>query len=263
MTRRYQWLDDIVMGTLAAVAVWLAFQPDARWVHDASVAIWVVFVAEYAVRLVLARGRRLAFLRANLPDLVAIVPWDVLRGARLLRLLRLLRMLRGLEVLWRVSATARGILRTNHLRYVMLMTIAFIVAGGLAIRHAEPGIGSIEDGIWWSLVTTTTVGYGDIAPRTSLGRLIAAVLMIAGIGAIGMITGSIATYFLGLRGARNPHVRQVQEQLGRWDALSHRERHELGRVLAALAESAEGYDGPVRGARAADAAPPSSHSAAT
>jgi len=233
--RWYDWLDDIVMGLLAVAAVWLAFQPDTGANHAAQVAIWAVFLVEYVMRFTLARSRSV-FFRANLLDLVAILPWDVLRGMRLLRLLRLLRMLRGLEVLWRVSATVRGVLRTNRLQYVVVATALLIVLGGLLIRQVEPGITSAEDGIWWSLVTASTVGYGDIAPKTSLGRLIAAGLMLTGIGTLGMITGSIATYFIGLRGARNPHVRHIQEQLDRWDDLNHGERHELGRVLVALAE---------------------------
>ena len=52
------------------------------------------------------------------------------------------------------------------------------------------------DAIWWSFVTTTTVGYGDISPSTNIGRLIAAILMIIGIGLIGSLTSTITTYFI-------------------------------------------------------------------
>ena len=51
------------------------------------------------------------------------------------------------------------------------------------------------DALWWSFVTASTVGYGDISPQTGLGRLIASILMLVGIGTIGMLTGTIATYF--------------------------------------------------------------------
>ena len=126
--------------------------------------------------------------------------------------------------------------------------------GGLLIRLVEPGIVTAEDGIWWSLVTATTVGYGDIAPKTSLGRLIAVLLMLTGIGTLGMITGSIATFFIGVRGARNPHIRHVQSQLDGWDEMSHTQRHEIGHVLMALArarqdreEAAQAEESPVAG----------------
>lgn len=55
---------------------------------------------------------------------------------------------------------------------------------------------TFEDALWWSLVTTTTVGYGDISPVSGGGRVVAAILMIVGIGMIGMVTGSVATYFV-------------------------------------------------------------------
>lgn len=52
------------------------------------------------------------------------------------------------------------------------------------------------DAIWWSLVTTTTVGYGDISPESVGGRVLAGILMVIGIGFLGMVTGSVATYFV-------------------------------------------------------------------
>jgi hypothetical protein len=85
---------------------------------------------------------------------------------------------------------------------------------------------------------------GD-SEETGSGRIIAAILMLAGIGTIGMITGSIATYFLSPRGTRNPHVRHVQNQLGRWEKMTADERRQLGRILMALAHDA----GPDKDAR--------------
>ena len=55
---------------------------------------------------------------------------------------------------------------------------------------------SLIESIWWSFVTATTVGYGDISPVSLGGRIIASMLMLVGIGTIGMLTGTIATYFL-------------------------------------------------------------------
>jgi voltage-gated potassium channel len=191
----------------------------------------------------MARGNW-QFVREHWLDLIAIMPVGALRIARLFRLVRVLRAVRGFAVLWRISATVRSILRTNQLGYVLLVTTALVIAGGLVIREVEPRVGELHDALWWSLVTTTTVGYGDFAPRTLEGRIVAAVLMLVGIGTIGMITASIATYFIGARGAKNPHIQHVQEQLDRWDQMSHDERKRLVRVLDALCEHPQTGDQP-------------------
>lgn len=59
------------------------------------------------------------------------------------------------------------------------------MTGGIAIWVLEPGIDTLGDGIWWSIVTTTTVGYGDISLASPLERVVAVLLMIAGIGTVG------------------------------------------------------------------------------
>jgi voltage-gated potassium channel len=235
---------ELVMGLLAITAIWLAVQPDSQGTHLASMAIWAVFVVDYGWRLVRSR-RRGEFIRHNLVDLLTILPWDLVRSFRLLRLLRVLRMFRGLGVLWRVSSSLSGILDTNRLGHVLAGTAALVVGAGLVIPHVEPSIQTVPDGIWWSLVTASTVGYGDLAPRTHEGRLIAAILMLVGIGTLGMITGSIATYFMGVRGSDNPHVRHLQRELDRWDRLTTHQRHQLAAILQTLArpEGSTGHSG--------------------
>lgn len=256
-------LNDFVMGGLAIAAIVLAFQPDEGWVRDASIAIWLVFLFEYSVRLAFAKARW-RFLRENIPDLIAILPYDyaarlhwdslngmhldALRGARALRILRLLRFLRlvrGFSILWRINGVVQGVFRTNHLREVVLVASATIVAAGLGICLVpNETIREFGDGLWWSLTTAATVGYGEYAPVTTIGRLIAAALMLMGIGTLGMITGSIATYFLGQRGLANPHVRHIQKQLDGWEAMDRKERADVVRLLAVLAAEPDGSTSP-------------------
>jgi len=237
LARPRLWVE-LVMATLAIVTIWISFAPDSPHLRTLSWAIWGVFLAEYSIRFFAAR-ERWTFVRSSLTDLIAIVPFDLLRAFRLVRLLRVLQLLRGLSVLRRVGEHSSGILRTNGLAYVLLGTVATIVGAGLLIRSLEPGITSIGDGIWWSVVTATTVGYGDISPRTLEGRLVAIVLMLVGIGMIAMITGSIATYFIGSHGARSPHVRHVQKSLDGWEKMTLSERRETAALLTTLAERDE------------------------
>jgi voltage-gated potassium channel len=229
-------LYEAVMIVLAVITVYLVIRPEALsrdwdfWINNT---IWAVFAVDYGVRLLRAPSKW-RFFRENIFDLVAILPSEYLRATRFLRLLRLLRLLRGVEVLWRFSAV-RGILRTNRLGQFLAGSVMLVVAGGLFISRAgEPGISGFPDGVWWSLSTAT--GYGDFSPHTTEGRIIAVLLMFLGIVTIGMMTASIATYFLEQRGSVNRHVQHLQKELDRWDGLTKHQRHQLAHVLAALAE---------------------------
>jgi voltage-gated potassium channel len=230
------WVYEGTMALLALVVVWLLTVPDDGWARAANLTIWAVFVIDYGVRLKVAGDRR-HFVRSNIPDLIAILPLDFLRVARLARLARLTRLLRAGTVVWRVTKDVRGVLGTNGLGYVVLATAALVVCGGLTAWVVEEQLGSFGDGLWWALVTATTVGYGDISPVTPQGRAVATVLMLVGIGTLGMITGSIATYFLGRHraGPTNRQVEWLRAQLAEWDELGPAERRRLAAMLMGLA----------------------------
>ncbi|WP_373843126.1 potassium channel family protein [Bacteroides heparinolyticus] len=166
--------------------------------------IMYVFIADYIIRLLTAKNKRI-FVKSNIPDLIAIIPFTsifkVFRIAKILKVARLAKMtklLRLIAVGSRLLKRTKRILRTNGLNKALWFTAAVILLGSLGIYVAEKGqtIDSFFDAVWWSFVTATTVGYGDISPATSAGRLIAGVLMITGIGAISMITSAISTYFI-------------------------------------------------------------------
>ena len=239
--RRLWWVYEAAMAALALAVVWLLTVPDEGWARAANLGIWAIFVVDYAVRLVIADDRR-RFVRSNIPDLIAILPLDFLRVARLARLARLTKLLRAGAVLWRLTSDVRGVLGTNGLGYVVLLTGAVIVGGGSLAWAVEEQLGTLGDGLWWALVTATTVGYGDISPVTAQGRAVAAVLMLVGIGTIGMITGSIATYFLShhRREPGNAQVEWLREQLAGWDDLPAVERRRLAAMLAGLAHEGDG-----------------------
>lgn len=235
MPAGWRWVYELSMAALAIVVVVLLALPNDQ-LRVVDIGIYAVFVVDYVTRLVMSGDRR-QFVRTRVADLIAIVPADVFRAARLARLARLTRLMRGWAVLWRSSRHVRGILETNGLGWVLALSVGLVVAGGMAAWIVEPEIDSLVDGLWWSLVTATTVGYGDISPQSGLGRLVAAVLMVVGIGAIGLLTATFATYFIeDRRTSQHPHVEFVRRELERWDNLSPRDRRNLIALLGSLTD---------------------------
>ncbi len=93
-----------------------------------------------------------------------------------------------------------GLLETlfnsRRLRTILAALIFFIFLFGYLFYVSEPGVRNLGDGIWWALVTITTVGYGDITPVTTLGRVVASSLMLLGLGLIATITAIVSAKFI-------------------------------------------------------------------
>ena len=85
---------------------------------------------------------------------------------------------------------------SRRLRTILAALIFFIFLFGYLFYVSEPDVRNIGDGIWWALVTITTVGYGDITPLTTLGRIVASSLMLLGLGLIATITAIVSAKFI-------------------------------------------------------------------
>lgn len=160
------------------------------WLDIGLLVLWGVFAVDYLARLILARPRGRWFLR-NLP-LLAMVLLPFFRPLYLLRLLTLLRVLRKAS-----GAAFRGRVAI----YVSSSALVIIVIAALGVLDAEQNvegalITNIWDALWWAFVTITTVGYGDLYPVTDLGRVIAVGLMVAGIGLVGSVSATFASWFI-------------------------------------------------------------------
>ena len=208
-------LVTILILLSAAVAI-AATEPVLSDDHHAlfraaEIAFGIAFVGEFAARWwVSAEGRgRVAFMRSpatwiDLAVLVATSAPFVTGNGQLLRLLRLLNILR-LAKLGRLSSTFRRVIAAvASRRYELLLTFLFavclMIVGAAALYWAEGDIqpdkfGSIPRALWWSVVTLTTIGYGDVYPVTPLGKVIAAGVAFAGIGLIAMPAGILAAAF--------------------------------------------------------------------
>ena len=154
--------------------------------------IWIVFLLEYVILFYFAEDK-MRFVKSHKIELIIvifsfpIVPEGLessgfLRFARLPRLLNALRFFRLAALLSRFGTTVKSIFNSKGLRFIVYATIAIVLFFGFLFYISEPDVQSYSDGLWWALVTITTVGYGDITPLTNLGRIIASSLMIMGIG---------------------------------------------------------------------------------
>ena len=85
---------------------------------------------------------------------------------------------------------------SRRLRTILAALIFFIFLFGYLFYVSEPDVRNLGDGIWWALVTITTVGYGDITPVTTLGRVVASSLMLLGLGLIATITAIVSAKFI-------------------------------------------------------------------
>ncbi|WP_369167972.1 potassium channel family protein [Streptomyces sp. R28] len=153
-------------------------------------AAWAVFGVDYAVCWRLS-GQRLGFVRTHLLDTVVLV----------LPLLRPLRVVRVYEAIQRRHGRPRLSLYARVIVYAGLSTLLLGFTGALAVYEQERGapgaiMRSFGDAVWWTCSTLATVGYGDITPVTSRGRLVAVGIMAVGLGLLGAVTGTFASWLL-------------------------------------------------------------------
>jgi voltage-gated potassium channel len=195
------------------------------WIEDLGAVLnwltWGMFLAE-AVIMVAVSPRPSEWLRRH-PLEVAIViltpPFlpPALQATRVFRLLRLLRL---------VSAgfITRRLLSTEGIRDAAVLAVVTIIGGGAAFSAVETDQHlSTWDGVWWAVTTVTTVGYGDITPKTTDGRLIAIAVMLVGIGFIAILTAGAAERFIRSQG----EIRREQVEIEREQAEIHEEEREI------------------------------------
>jgi voltage-gated potassium channel len=113
--------------------------------------------------------------------------------------LKLARLLPIVRLVWLmvVANRMRNVFSLQGLRYAALIVFTIVIGGGAVFVAVERDQNlSIWDGLWWAAETVTTVAYGDIYPTTALGRIVATVVMTAGIGFVALLTGALAQRFL-------------------------------------------------------------------
>ncbi len=162
--------------------------------------ICAFFFVEFCIRFSRAESK-MKFMRWGWIDLVSCIPMvDYLRAGRILRLIRLLRIIRAFRSIHQLTNHVFANKAEGAFTSVSVIAILLVIFSAIAILQVEDdpnsNIKTAEDAIWWAYVTITTVGYGDKFPVTTEGRIIAAILMTAGVGMFGTFTAFVASWFV-------------------------------------------------------------------
>jgi voltage-gated potassium channel len=189
----------IAAALLTAVTLVLLFADISgqarRTLLIVDLVIWALFAFDYLVRFALATPKK-RFVREEWLDLVLVV-LPLLQPLRLAgAIVRLARLNAAIE---RTTQGAQRLMGRHKLYIALTWAVGLMLIAAVVTPLVEPDkskITSFGDGIWWALVTMTTVGYGDLVPESVSGQVIGGVLMLAGIGILSLLTANIATLFL-------------------------------------------------------------------
>jgi voltage-gated potassium channel len=210
-------LFDLILLGLILLSVFLVMLEtvkgfDAKYHHELIILEWIItifFTLEYILRIATTnRPRNYIFSFFGIIDLLAILPMYLsffLVGSKVFSIIRALRLLRLFKILNHPKFTGQSIHLLKALNasrgkitvFLYFVLISTILIGSImyVVEGEENGFSSIPMSIYWTIVTLTTVGYGDISPQTPLGQFIASMVMILGYGIIAVPTGIVTAEF--------------------------------------------------------------------
>jgi voltage-gated potassium channel len=158
---------------------------------------WLVFLVD-----LVAHERRLVHYlgtwigRFDLFVVVLTAPWFLLVGTGTGKFVILIRLARVVRLVMATRGARRLFERLGAVSLIALGVVFVGAAVGYRAEHpTNPEFKTFGDALWWAVVTLTTVGYGDIVPKTTAGRVDGMMIMVAGIGMLGLLAGSLASFF--------------------------------------------------------------------
>jgi voltage-gated potassium channel len=158
------------------------------------------------------------YLRYHWIDFVASIPFmtffRVFRLVRVIRIIRLLRGVKGLVNIFRMLGTSK--LQNILISYIIIMVL---VMGYCSLAFFEfekgtnPNVKNYFDAFWWAFVSLTSIGYGDVIPTTTEGRIVGMVLALAGMGLFSVITAQLATTFFHIKKEEEKEIHSTEETI--------------------------------------------------
>jgi voltage-gated potassium channel len=239
LARWREWTDlPLMMLTFAAIPLLLVeFIVDPtgtpkQAIESSYALIWVFFVADYLIELILVRDRRAYVQEEWLPLVVNVLTIPVLPAAfQALRSLRLLRFVRGVRL---GAAAVRGgneavalpsganaQLLVGGIVFATVVLLSAVLELAVEQDHTGAEITDMNNALWWSVGTLTTIGYGDVVPKTVGGRFVAILAMVAALGFVGVVAANLASRLFG-RLARTPEEELLGQVLAKLDQLDDR-----------------------------------------
>ena len=193
-------LSIYVLGALLVDTVFILPTETSILLNYIDNTICAFFFLEFSIRFYKAENK-LKFMRWGWIDLLSSIPMvSFFRAGRLLRLIRLLRVIRAFRSTRHLVNHIFANKAQGAFTSISVISILLVIFSAIGILQVEndpnSNIKTAEDAIWWAYVTITTVGYGDKFPVTTEGRIIAAILMTAGVGLFGTFTAFVASWFV-------------------------------------------------------------------
>lgn len=202
----------LIVAIIMSVVVVMLDSVDIVRVETGKLMLWLewgftlLFTVEYGLRL-LSLGNPMRYARSffGVVDLLSILPTylsllvtgaETLLILRILRLLRIFRVFKLSQYLAQADILATALKASRYKITVFLISVLSlaVIMGALMylVEGRASGFTSIPRGMYWAIVTMTTVGYGDITPHTVLGQMLSSLLMIMGYGIIAVPTGIVS-----------------------------------------------------------------------
>lgn len=198
--RRTRWV--IIVAAIAPMAMAVALGNRINWLQTTvDFVSWGIFVADLVVRVGI--DRRYLRTATGLFDLAIVVltfPWYVIPAVGGVQFMSVFRAARLLRLLAAVRIGHRAIAAFRRLGKLGAWLVAVSILAAIIVLRSEPpesGFEDLGDALWWTLVSFTTVGYGDYYPVTPIGRMAGAMVMFVGLATFGTVAAVFGSVFLG------------------------------------------------------------------